>query len=144
GRPRPGSRLDRGVPGGLVHVGLEGRRDRGAGLAPPRQPGARLADRAARGGPRLCSRPRDWRTVNLAVAGTGFKNPGWTGQPIGSLVANAVRQHPDLIVLAGGHNDSRWSTAATARAADAVIYRLRRAEPGDEPVIVAPLLAQRS
>ena len=28
---------------------------------------------------------------NLAVAGTGYQNPGWTNQPVGSLVTRAVR-----------------------------------------------------
>ena len=40
----------------------------------------------ARSWPRLVGTELGWRTVNLAVPGTGFLNQGWTGQPIGSRV----------------------------------------------------------
>ncbi|HET9521329.1 MAG TPA: SGNH/GDSL hydrolase family protein [Candidatus Limnocylindrales bacterium] len=92
-----------------------------------------------RGWPRIVGVARGWRTVNLAVAGTGFINPGWSKQPIGALVAKAVRQDPDVIVLAGGHNDSRWSVAATARAADDVIDRLQASAPDALLVVVGPI-----
>jgi lysophospholipase L1-like esterase len=98
----------------------------------------------ARGWPRLVDAARGWKTVNLAVPGTGFINPGWTNQPIESRVARAIRARPDVIVLAGGHNDSRWSPAATARAADAVIDRLRRSAPDAVLVIVGPIWANGS
>lgn len=93
----------------------------------------------ARGWPRLVGADQEWQTVNLAVAGTGFINPGWTNQPIGSRVAEAIRRGPDVIVVAGGHNDSRWSAVATARAADEVIDRLHVAASDALLVIVAPI-----
>jgi lysophospholipase L1-like esterase len=93
----------------------------------------------ARGWPRLVGAARGWKTVNLAVAGTGFVNPGWTKQPIEALVASAVHQHPDVIVLAGGHNDSRWSVSATAGAADDAIDRLRASAPDALLVVVGPI-----
>lgn len=93
----------------------------------------------ARGWPRIVSRARGWQTVNLAVAGTGFINPGWTNQPVGSRVTEAIRQRPDVVFIAAGHNDSRWSVAATAAAADKVIDRLHRALPNALLVIVAPI-----
>jgi lysophospholipase L1-like esterase len=93
----------------------------------------------ARGWPRLVGADQEWQTVNLAVPGTGFINPGWTSQPIGSRVAEAIRRGPDVIVVAAGHNDSRWSAAATAKAADDVIDRLHVAAPDALLVIVAPI-----
>jgi lysophospholipase L1-like esterase len=93
----------------------------------------------ARGWPRLVGAAVGWRTVNLAVPGTGFINPGWTSQPIGSRVGEAVRHEPDVIVIAAGHNDSRWSASATAKAADEVIDRLHAASPDALFVIVAPI-----
>jgi lysophospholipase L1-like esterase len=93
----------------------------------------------SRGWPALVARSRDWRTVNLAVAGTGFINPGWTNQPVGARVSATIRQKPDVVFIAAGHNDSRWSAAATARAAAKVIHRLRRALPDAVLVIVAPI-----
>jgi lysophospholipase L1-like esterase len=92
-----------------------------------------------RGWPAIVGRTLGWRTVNLAVAGTGFMNPGWTNQPVGTRVAAAIRQKPDVVVIASGHNDWHWSAATTARAADAVLDRLHRALPDAVLVIVAPI-----
>ena len=80
-----------------------------------------------RGWPAIVGRTLGWRTVNLAVAGTGFMNPGWTNQTIGARVAATISQKRYIVVVAAGHNDSRWSVATTARAADAALDRLRRA-----------------
>jgi lysophospholipase L1-like esterase len=101
--------------------------------------GGNGAEGRVRGWPELVGRARDWQTVNLAVAGTGFINPGWTNQPVGSRVSAAIRERPDVVFVAAGHNDSRWSAAATAKAADKVIDRLRRALPDTLLVIVAPI-----
>jgi len=93
----------------------------------------------ARGWPRIVGAAEGWKVVNLAVPGTGFINPGWTGQPIGSRVGAAIDRHPGVVVISGGHNDSRWSTASVAAAADRVIHRLRAALPNARLVIVAPI-----
>jgi lysophospholipase L1-like esterase len=98
----------------------------GAGLGP-------------RGWPGLIANARGWRTVNLAVAGTGFINPGWTNQPVGSRVSEVIKRQPDVVFIAAGHNDSRWSSTATAKAADQVIDRLHAALPDALLVIVAPI-----
>lgn len=93
----------------------------------------------ARSWPRLVGAELGWRTVNLAVPGTGFLNAGWTDQPIGSRVAAAIAAAPDVVVVAGGHNDSRWSAGATASAADRVLDRLRAALPDALLVVVGPI-----
>ena len=92
----------------------------------------------------MVGRTLGWRTVNLAVAGSGFMNPGWTNQTIGARVAAAIRQKPDIVVVAAGHNDSRWSVATTARAADAALDRLPRALPDAVFVVVAPIWSNAS
>ncbi len=92
-----------------------------------------------RGWPAIVGRAEHWSTAILAVAGTGFLNPGWTGQTIGSRVSAAIRQRPDVVFIAGGHNNSRWSASATGRAADDVIDRLHQALPDAVLVIVAPI-----
>lgn len=97
------------------------------------------AGMGAKGWPAIVARARGWTTLNLAVPGTGFLNPGWTGQTIGSRVATAVRARPDIVFIVGGHNDSRWSVAATNAAADAVIDRVHAALPDAALVIVAPI-----
>jgi len=94
---------------------------------------------ATHGWPALVGQAQGWTTVDLAVAGTGFINPGWTNQPIGSRVSAAIGQKPDVVFIAGGHNDSRWSASATGNAADSVIDRLRVALPDAVLVIVGPI-----
>jgi lysophospholipase L1-like esterase len=91
------------------------------------------------GWPALLSAAQGWRAINLAVAGTGFINPGWTNQPVGARVSEAIRQRPDVVFIAAGHNDSRWSAAATGQAADEAIDRLHHALPDAQLVIVGPI-----
>jgi lysophospholipase L1-like esterase len=98
----------------------------------------------AHGWPQMVGRERAWRVLNLAVPGTGFLNPGWTSQPVGSLVSRAVARHPDVVVIAAGHNDSRWSAAATESAADRVIARVHRSLPGAVIVVIGPIWANGS
>ncbi|MEO8570071.1 MAG: SGNH/GDSL hydrolase family protein [Chloroflexota bacterium] len=93
----------------------------------------------ARGWPRLVSANHGWKTVNLAVAGTGFINPGWTGQAVGTQVSAAIRAKPAIVFIAAGHNDSRWSASSVAAAADKVIDRIHAALPGTTLVILAPI-----
>lgn len=93
----------------------------------------------AKGWPALVGAARGWKVVNLAIPGTGFMNPGWTSQPIGSRIDAAARQKPDVVFVAAGHNDSRWSAATTAQAADRAIRRLHAALPDAVIVIVAPI-----
>jgi lysophospholipase L1-like esterase len=93
----------------------------------------------SRGWPALVAAARGWSVVNLAVPGTGFMNPGWTDQPIGSRVDTAVRHRPDIVFIVGGHNDSRWSPATTMRAADRVVARLRVALPRAVIVVIGPI-----
>lgn len=93
----------------------------------------------ARGWPRLVASARGWRSLNLAVPGTGYVDPGWTGQPIGSLVGRAIDDHPKVVVVAAGHNDFNWPRSATAAAADKVIMRIHRALPHALLVVIAPM-----
>jgi lysophospholipase L1-like esterase len=93
----------------------------------------------ANGWPAIVDRARGWKTVNLAVPGTGFVNPGWTGQPVRTRVSAAISKRPAVVFLATGHNDSRWSAATIAGAADSVIDRLHRDLPDAVLVIVAPI-----
>lgn len=91
------------------------------------------------GWPGLVGLDRGWKIVNLAVAGTGYMNPGWTHQTIGSRVDAAIRQKPQVVVVAGGHNDSRWAAATTSQSAIRVIERLHAALPETAIVIIAPI-----
>jgi lysophospholipase L1-like esterase len=93
----------------------------------------------SRGWPAVVGANRSWKIVNLSVPGTGFMNPGWTNQTIGSRVDATVRQKPQVVLVAGGHNDSRWSAAATSRAAVRTIARLHAALPNAAIVVIGPI-----
>jgi lysophospholipase L1-like esterase len=97
------------------------------------------AGTGAHGWPRIVGRERGWHVLNFAVPGTGFLNPGWTAQPIRSLVSRTVARHPDVVVIAAGHNDSRWSPSSTEMAADRVIDRIHRSLPEAAIVVIGPI-----
>ena len=76
-----------------------------------------------------------------AVAGTGFVNPGWTGQPIRSRLPSVISADPRVVFLVGGHNDRRFNTTRSAKAAGAVIDRLHQALPTAILVVIGPIWA---
>jgi lysophospholipase L1-like esterase len=97
-----------------------------------------------RGWPAIVSASFGWKTVNRAVAGTGFVNPGWTGQRIRSRVATVLKAQPGIVFVAAGHNDGRFGSRATGKAADAVLRRLRRELPDAVIVVIGPIWANGS
>jgi lysophospholipase L1-like esterase len=106
--------------------------------------GANGVGTAKDGWPSIVSRALEWRSVNLGVAGTGYVNPGWTAQPVGSRVSEAIAAHPDIVFVAAGHNDTHWSVDRVAGAAAKIVARLRRALPDAVLVIVGPIWQTRS
>lgn len=97
-----------------------------------------------RGWPAIVSASFGWKTVNRAVAGTGFVNPGWTAQRIRSRVTAVLKARPGIVFVAGGHNDNRFGSRATGKAADAVLRRLRRELPDAVIVVIGPIWANGS
>jgi lysophospholipase L1-like esterase len=93
----------------------------------------------AAGWPAIVASTFHWRSLNVAVAGTGFVNPGWTGQPVRTRVGEVIRAQPSIVFLAAGHNDRRFDTGSSATAADAVIDRLRSSLPGALLVVIGPI-----
>ncbi|HEU4673641.1 MAG TPA: SGNH/GDSL hydrolase family protein, partial [Candidatus Limnocylindrales bacterium] len=91
------------------------------------------------GWPAIVSAKLGLRRLNVAVPGTGFVNPGWTGQPIRTRVAAVIRASPRIVFLAAGHNDQRFATSVTHAAAIAVIERLHRALPASKLVVIGPI-----
>ena len=96
------------------------------------------------GWPSIVGAVHGWRIVNRAVAGTGFVNPGWTGQPVRTRVGAVVRANPGIVFVAAGHNDNRFGRRATGEAADAVLRSLRRALPDAVIVVIGPIWANGS
>jgi lysophospholipase L1-like esterase len=91
------------------------------------------------GWPAILGAARHWTIYDLAVAGTGFVNPGWTSQPIGSQVGTAIRLQPGIVFVAGGHNDEDLATGPVTAAADSVLDGLARALPHAVLVVVGPI-----
>lgn len=89
--------------------------------------------------PRIVGANKGWRVVNLAVPGTGFKNPGWTNQPVLSRVALAIKLRPDVVVIAAGHNDSGWSQSSVATAGWLALHALHVRLPNALIVVVGPM-----
>jgi lysophospholipase L1-like esterase len=102
------------------------------------------AGTGSRGWPAIVGAAHGWRVVNRAVAGTGFVNPGWTGQPVRTRLASVVQARPGIVFVAAGHNDNRFGRRATGEAADAVLRRLRRALPDAVIVVIGPIWANGS
>ena len=61
------------------------------------------------------------------------------GNEVGPSYVAAVARHPDVVIIVSGHNDSRWSAAATSNAAGRVIDGLRNSLPDVVIVLVAPI-----
>ncbi len=91
------------------------------------------------GWPAIVSAALGLRAANDAVAGTGFVNPGWTGQPVSTRVGAVIRARPRVVFVAAGHNDRRFSASASAAAADLVLRELRAALPNSVIVVIAPI-----
>lgn len=93
----------------------------------------------SKGWPAIVSRALRWRATNLSVPGTGYVNPGWTAQPVMSRVSAAIAAHPQVVILAAGHNDGRFGARAASRAANAILDRLHARLPRALIVVIAPI-----
>jgi lysophospholipase L1-like esterase len=91
------------------------------------------------GWPAIVGASLDLRPDVRAVPGTGFVNPGWTEQPIRTQASGVIGARPRIVFVAGGHNDRRFSTSRSTKAADAVLDRLRRALPDSILVVIGPI-----
>lgn len=127
----------------VVPTGTRARPIRATFLGDSYTTGWNGSGRGSRGWPAIVARGLGWKVTNLAVAGTGFVNPGWTGQPLRTRLAATVRSKPQVVVVAIGHNDSRYGAAAVT-AARRDLARLRRLLPDAAIVVIAPIWANGS
>jgi acyl-CoA thioesterase I len=127
----------------VVPTGTRARPIRATFLGDSYTTGWNGSGRGSRGWPAIVARGLGWKVTNLAVAGTGFVNPGWTGQPLRTRLAATVRSKPQVVVVATGHNDSRYGAAAVT-AARRDLARLRRLLPDAAIVVIAPIWANGS
>jgi lysophospholipase L1-like esterase len=76
----------------------------------------------------------------FAVAGTGFVNPGTVHETFPQRVGKVVAAQPDLVVVAGGQNDLRYSATKVVKAARSTLTQLQLALPNAR-IVLAPLFS---
>ena len=82
-----------------------------------------------------------WQPVIAGAGGTGYLNKGRVGRTFQqSFEAElAWRPAPDLLIISGGHNDCRWSTASVRRAAENLISEVRTQWPRTRILMIGPI-----
>ncbi|GAA3205612.1 SGNH/GDSL hydrolase family protein [Nonomuraea roseoviolacea] len=82
-----------------------------------------------------------WQPVVAGAGGTGYLNRGRAGRTFQQSYEQelAWRPAPDVLVVSGGHNDQRWSTAQVGRAATRLVREARAGWPATRIVVVGPL-----
>jgi lysophospholipase L1-like esterase len=78
------------------------------------------------------------RELNSGVDGTGYAKPGERGGPYATRVAKLVADHPDVVVVSGGRNDSNDNPATARDEINALFAKLHRKLPDAVLVAVAP------
>ncbi|NJP91983.1 SGNH/GDSL hydrolase family protein [Nonomuraea sp. FMUSA5-5] len=102
----------------------------GSGPVPPWRSYATQAARLLGGQP-----------IIAGAAGTGFCNEGRAGRTFQRSYEEelAWRPAPDLLVIAGGHNDRRWSPEQVRGAAASLLAEVRAHWPRTRTVVIGPL-----
>lgn len=81
-----------------------------------------------------------WQVVIGGRAGTGFVAPGRTKEPFQLSFERqlAWRPAPDLVIVAGGHNDRKAPLFQTAAAARSLLARITATWPKTPVVVIGP------
>ena len=79
--------------------------------------------------PALIAAEHNWRLTDLAVSGSGFVKPGWNGTTYRQQVDQALRLHPEVIMLAATRNDREQDPAKVTANADGMLRELRENFP---------------
>lgn len=82
-----------------------------------------------------------WQVIVGGRGGTGFATPGRAKEPFPLLFERqlAWRPAPDMLIVAGGHNDRRTPPAHVGIAARDLLSRVRARWPGTHLVLIGPL-----
>lgn len=89
--------------------------------------------------PALLTAQQPWTVTPFAVSGAGFVHEDVPGTAIGSQVDRVIAAAPDVVVVAGGHDDARESPAAVQAAARDVLTRLHTGLPDAKLVVIGVL-----
>lgn len=92
------------------------------------------------------ARQLGWQPVIAGAGGTGYVNQGRVGRTFEqSFMAElAWRPAPDLLVISGGHNDSRWPATTVRQAAARLVWSVKAHWPGTRIVMVGPIWIDRA
>lgn len=87
------------------------------------------------------ARELGWQVIIGGLGGTGFVAPGATHEPFSVLFERqlAWRPAPDMVVVAGGHNDRAYAPAAVAAAAEGLLVKIRQQWPYSRLVLIGPM-----
>jgi lysophospholipase L1-like esterase len=87
------------------------------------------------------ARELGWQVIIGGLGGTGFVAPGATHEPFDVLFERqlAWRPAPDMVIVAGGHNDSTYAPATVAAAAEGLLTKIRQQWPDSRLVLIGPM-----
>lgn len=91
--------------------------------------------------PYALARAMGWRRIlNGSVGGTGYLNNGGAGKATyrGRLAADIIARSPDIVIVAGGYNDSTFADAAIQTEAGLLFDAIRAGLPQATLVVVGP------
>jgi len=87
------------------------------------------------------ARDLGWQVIIGGLGGTGFVAPGGTHEPFDVLFERqlAWRPMPDMVIVAGGHNDRQYAPSRVAAAAEALFAKIRQLWPGTRLLLIGPM-----
>jgi lysophospholipase L1-like esterase len=87
------------------------------------------------------ARDLGWQVIIGGLGGTGFVAPGATHEPFDVLFERqlAWRPEPDMLIIAGGHNDRPYAPSRVAVAAEGLLNKIRQLWPGTRLLLIGPM-----
>jgi lysophospholipase L1-like esterase len=87
------------------------------------------------------ARDLGWQVIIGGLGGTGFVAPGATHESFDVLFERqlAWRPAPDMVVVAGGHNDRAYAPSRVAAAAEGLFNKIRQLWPSSHLLLVGPM-----
>lgn len=87
--------------------------------------------------PALVADEYGWEPLNFAVGGTGYTNPGNSGERFIDRVPDIVAADPDAVIVIGGANDARGDPDIFRAAVRDVLEELRSQLPEAKLVVLS-------
>lgn len=78
-------------------------------------------------------------TWGAGVGGSGFLNPGQGTTFRSRVAADITANNPDIVIVAGGHNDTSYTTAAVQAEASLLFAAIKAGSPNAKLIVVGPM-----